>query len=75
MTKVNLKARSSETKITIPDNSWFINSNPDMTLYVPADIYTDPDSLIDRYGEHWNACSKDASGNWRYIMPVSFTEN
>jgi hypothetical protein len=46
-----------------------------MTLYVPADIYTDPDSLIDRYGEHWNACSKDASGNWRYIMPVSFTEN
>ena len=75
LTKVNLKARSSETKITIPDNSWFINSNPDMTLYVPADIYTDPDSLIDRYGEHWNACSKDASGNWRYIMPVSFTEN
>lgn len=75
LTKVNLKARSSETKITIPDNSWFINSNPDMALYVPADIYTDPDSLIDRYGEHWNACSKDASGNWRYIMPVSFTEN
>jgi hypothetical protein len=52
LTNVNIKALSSTTKIDIPENSWFLNSNPDMTLYVPSAIFTDSESVADQYGPY-----------------------
>jgi hypothetical protein len=47
-----------------------------MALAVPAAIFTDADSVADRYGDYWNVHSKDINtGAWNYISYVGYTES
>jgi hypothetical protein len=75
LTTVNIKARSSSTKIEDPANSWFKDTNAEMTVYIPADIFTSMESVADQYGTHWNAVSQKDDESWVYIETiVGYTE-
>lgn len=74
---VNIKARTSDTKIDLPENGWFINTTQNMTLYVPADLFVEPDSITDKYGQHWNACMNIGTQDypsWTYISYSGYTD-
>ena len=74
---VNIKARTSDTKIDLPENGWFINTTQNMTLYVPADLFVEPDSITDKYGQHWNAfmnIGTQEDPSWTYISYSGYTE-
>ena len=74
---VNIKARTSDTKIDLPENGWFINTTQNMTLYVPADLFVEPDSITDKYGQHWNAfmnIGTQEDPNWTYISYSGYSD-
>ena len=74
---VNIKARTSDTKIDLPENGWFRDTTQNMTLYVPGDLFVEPDSITDKYGQHWNAFKNIGTQehpDWTYISYSGYTD-
>ena len=56
------------------ENGWFLNTNPEMTLYIPSHIYTNAEDVAICYGAHWNAYQQKEDGTWEYISYRGYTE-
>ena len=50
-----IRALSSETKVTSPENAWFIGCTTGLDLRIPAAINTSVSNVETAYGEYWDA--------------------
>jgi hypothetical protein len=46
---------SSETKVTSPENAWFIGCTTGLDLRIPAAINTSVSNVETAYGKYWDA--------------------
>lgn len=79
LTTVDIKARQSDTKILLPSEGWFIESNPNLKLYVPDDLFTIPgvikESVADEYGACWNTYSYNGTDSQFTTLDVISLKN